>query len=120
MDLEITFAAWARAFAFTQAIEIPIYLVLVRGRARALRAFGASAITHPILWWVIPPLWPSSYLAYVVFGESFVVVTEAVFLRVTGHRERWWSLRSPLLLSFAANAASCGLGILCRELFNWP
>ncbi len=120
MDIEITFDAWARAFAFTEVVEVPIYVLLLGGRHRVARAFAASAITHPILWWVIPRLWPFGYWPYVVAGETFVVLVEAAWIRATGHREPLWSRKSPLLLSFAANAASAGLGMLFRALFEWP
>src|SRR5262249_35014609 len=55
---------WIYAFLFTQAVEVPIYVFALRGgpetppqRAlakRVLIAFGASALTHPIVWFVIP------------------------------------------------------------------
>ena len=52
-------AHWAFAFLFTQVVEIPIYM---RGlRVGPVKAFGASAITHPVVWFVIPHLFSAVY-----------------------------------------------------------
>ena len=52
-------AHWAFAFVFTQIIEVPIYM---RGlRVGPLKAFGASALTHRVVWFVIPALWAALY-----------------------------------------------------------
>ena len=52
---------WAEAFWFTQAFEMPVYLVALylyrpelRWYTRAVIAFGASAITHPFVWFFFP------------------------------------------------------------------
>src|SRR4051812_13391479 len=59
-----SFAAWAAIFLFTQAVEIPLYVCVLRRslepkpsvvRAAAI-GFGASAITHPVVTFVIPRL----------------------------------------------------------------
>jgi hypothetical protein len=39
--------AWLIAFAFTQAVEVPIYL---RAGAGWRAAFLASTLTHPFVW----------------------------------------------------------------------
>jgi hypothetical protein len=46
--------AWLRAFLFTQLVEMPVYLVLLP--VSRARAFAASAVTHPFVWFVFPLL----------------------------------------------------------------
>jgi hypothetical protein len=128
---------WLPAFAFTQAVEVPIYLVALgaAGGSRARRvavAFGASALTHPIVWWLLPRAWESLYLAIaapsaalriaspggrfvarLLFSEAFAVGAEAAYLRA-------WGLRRALAWSLVANAASVALGLASRALFAWP
>jgi hypothetical protein len=112
------FAAWVRSFAFTQIVEVPIYLRGVPGnrwRAGAI-AFGASALTHPIVWYVFPRLHFASYLRMAVAAEAFAFLAEAVYLWCFG-------VRGParaLGWSTLANGASLGLSLLSRALFGVP
>jgi hypothetical protein len=106
------FTAWLTAFAFTQLVEVPIYSVGLRVRWWA--AFGASAITHPLLWFVIMPLAPLTFGARVGLGEAFVVLAEAAYFRLG------WRRPHALTWSLVANAASFGLGLLCRRWFGAP
>jgi hypothetical protein len=118
--------AWLGAFLFTQAVEVPIWAhglrhhrtVRAGGEAWPLWvnfavAFGASAITHPCVWFLIPRWAPGGYLAMVIQAEAFAVVVEALYMDSFG-------LRRPLLWSLGANGASAGLGLLSRALFGWP
>ncbi len=101
--------AWAIAFAFTQAIEVPIYL-----RVTGLKvAFLASALTHPIVWFVFPALWPGGYVSMVVAAELFAWGAEALWLRA--HR-----VERAALWSFIANAASFCIGMALRSCFGIP
>jgi hypothetical protein len=121
--------AWLIAFAFTQAVEMPIY---VRGaRATWAEAFGASALTHPMVWFVIPGWVDAAYLAWLaphpslqlaasgrwwlmlVVAETFAVLAEAGYLAYL-RRPR------PLVWSLVANASSATLGLLCRRIFGYP
>jgi hypothetical protein len=126
---------WLLAFLFTQAVEVPIYARALAGtrwaRHALLIAFGASAITHPIVWFVIPHLWSDLYLAllaphpalhlartahYVgmaILAETFAVAVEAIYLRRFGPRRA-------LVWSLAANGASVTLGLLSRAAFGLP
>lgn len=116
---------WLVAFLFTQAIELPVWLWALRRAPRrtgpreaarpgpagaVLIALGASALTHPVVWFVFPELRPwIGYWPMVALAEAFAVGVEAVYMRAEG--VRWavgWSL--------VANAASFGLGILIL----WP
>jgi hypothetical protein len=110
---------WLGAFAFTQLIEVPVYSYALRdlnfSRLKRISiAFGASALTHPIVWFVIPVLLPSSDVAMVAAAETFAVVVEAAYLRVFGLRRLYFSW------SLLANALSFGLGLLSRRLIGFP
>ncbi len=112
---------WLIAFAFTQAFEVPIYLYAMRSQKldaplweRLLIAFGASALTHPIVWFLLPSTIPwLSFWGYVALAETFAVGAEAVIL----HQ---FAVKRPLLWAFAANATSAGLGLTSRWLFGVP
>jgi hypothetical protein len=110
----VYFRAWLIAFVFTQMVEVPVYS---RGlRVGLLPAFGASAITHPILWFVIFPFLPLPYLWLVVVGEAFAFLAEAAYFAFLVRRP--W-VRA-LLWSALANGASYGIGMLSRTLFGVP
>jgi len=121
--------SWLVAFAFTQVVECPVYLVALRdadGRGAQRRAwwcklviaFGASAITHPIVWFGFPRLWLGlgelgGYWTMVACAEAFAVGVEAGYLRAFRVAQPWaWSV--------LANAASFGLGLVSRVLLGWP
>ena len=127
-------SAWLSAFALTQLVEVPIYLRALlqpspgaeseseaedqtkpqRSLAAALAlAFAASAITHPVVWFVMPKLVPGSWLRMVLVAESFAILTEAAWLRAFG-------LRRALAWAGLANAASVLVGLGLRRVFGWP
>jgi hypothetical protein len=118
--------AWIGAFFFTQAVEVPIWAYALRAHRNVPRSreawpvwvcaavgFGASAITHPFVWFAFPRYAPGGYLAMVIQAETFAVAVEAIYTGLLG-------LRWPLAWSLIANAASAGLGLLSRETFGWP
>jgi hypothetical protein len=115
---------WLVAFAVTQAVEIPVYRRLAR--ATVVEAFLASALTHPIVWFVFP--WtcarihgaaelgwsrPARLWTCVLAAEIFAVMVEAVWMRIL-RRDR------PLVASICANAASVIIGLSLREVFGVP
>lgn len=118
--------AWLGAFLFTQAVEVPIWAYALR-RQRDVpvgrepwpawvvlaTSFGASAITHPFVWFAFPRYAPGGYEAMVVQAETFAVVVEAIYTSAFG-------LRWAFAWSLAANGASAGLGLLSRAIFGWP
>lgn len=107
---------WLHAFLLTQAVEMPLYAASLAGRPMASRlalAFGASLLTHPIVWFVTPALIVRPYVAMVVVAELFAILAEAGYLR---------SLGVPRALSWsaAANLASVSTGFVVRALIGWP
>lgn len=93
---------------------------------RAAIAFGASALTHPIVWFVMPWAAMALYraalraggpaldetgrtLVYGGLAEGFAVLAEALYLR--GFR-----VRRPLRWSLLANAASVIVGTIVVRL----
>ncbi|MEY4582893.1 MAG: hypothetical protein RL701_7596 [Pseudomonadota bacterium] len=107
-----TLSQWLFAFAFTQLIEVPIYRrVLGCGFARA---FGASALTHPVVWFVIFPASSLDYTQTAICSEIFAWLAEAAYFAPT------FGVRRALSAAFIANAASCLLGLLSRRLFGAP
>jgi len=107
------FRAWLVAFVFTEMVEVPIYWAGLR--VGLLAAFGATAITHPILWFVIFPHLGLPYVWLIVVGEAFAVSVEAAYFLLLRR-----GLRRALLWSFLANAASFATGMLSRMLFGVP
>jgi hypothetical protein len=108
--------AWVLAFLVTQLVELPLYLLAQRRSSRPVHervaiAFAASAITHPVAWFVGPVLaGPSvSFSTFFAVVEASVVVAEGAWLAAFAiPRALGWSL--------LANAASAGLGLLWVRL----
>ena len=104
---------WLNAFLLTQIVEMPIY-VFGMGKEKPLTtrlavAFCASALTHPIVWYIFPMLRPSgmSFITMAVAAEIFAVGVEALYLH-------WCRMPRPLLWAFLANAISVSIGLLIR------
>jgi hypothetical protein len=113
---------WLSAFVLTQAVEMPLYVRALRaGQPPTIErlpialavAFAASAITHPIVYFVMPMLIPGEWLTMVMVAELFAIAAEAAWLR---------AFKLPRALAWAAfaNAASVLVGIVSRQLFDWP
>ena len=133
--VHVTLRGWVSAFVFTQAVEIPVYVTLLRRALKAdlakrpqrlplqiLLAFGASAITHPVVWFVLPRLEPSftdpgpAYIEYVIRAESFALVIEALYFYTLCAAR----FRHALLASLLANGLSASIGMASRSLFGFP
>jgi hypothetical protein len=105
-------ARWAIHFALTQAVELPIYAAGCPAWPiwrRIAVGFGASALTHPWLWFVLPPLLLGHirYGVYLALVEPMIALVEAFYLAGMG-----LPLRRAFLLSMLANAASLTAGLL--------
>lgn len=105
---------WVVAFAFTEIVEVPIYRRMLG--SGFLEALGASAVTHPLLWFVFVPAVRGhlTYVQYAAIGEVLVVLVEAAYFALVFARKR------ALLASIAANGASYLLGLVAHALFGWP
>jgi hypothetical protein len=105
--------AWLTAFVFTEIVEVPIYSTGLG--CSLLAAFGASAITHPIVWFgFFSPAWHASYAVKLVAAELFAWLAEAAYFSFIFKKDR------ALLWSLVANGSSLGLGLLSRHLFGSP
>ena len=74
--------SWLSAFLVTQLVEVPIYHCAAPTRWGAKRlyvAFGASILTHPIVFFVFP-MGFENYWTMVSAAEAFAVITGAVYL----------------------------------------
>ncbi len=124
-------SAWFRAFLLTQAVEMGVYAHATAAprpwRERLAIAFGASAITHPLVWFVIVegvqrampevsvhlPL-QQSWWAGVAVAETFAVLAEAAWLALFGVR----ALHA-LGLALLANGASFTIGLFLYQRVGW-
>lgn len=100
---------WASGFAFTQLVEVPLYAP-VTGSLRV--AFLASALRHPVVWFVFPLL-PVSYSTMVWLAEAFAVLVEAWWLKAHGVPRALW-------LSLVVNGLSASVGLALRATFGVP
>jgi hypothetical protein len=105
---------WARAFALTCAIEIPIACLILRRPGlpwRFLVALLAQLVTHPAFWYAVPrPEHEGAYWLWVAVCELAIAGVETL---VYFYRERTW--RAPVA-SIAANGASFAFGLVAWQL----
>ena len=101
---------WPGAFLLTQLVEAPIYFRAARALPLLKRtpyAFGASTLTHPIIWCCLP--WETMpYATLLMIAECFAIAVEGL----------WgccWRVPRPWLTSLVANAISLISGIVIRE-----
>jgi len=107
--------SWLEAFVLTQGIEMGVY-ANAPGPARPWPerlaiAFGASAITHPIVNFVIVPLYAPLHVDWwtmVAWAEAFAFVTEALWLAAFGT-----PFVLAVLTSLVANGLSFSIGVFC-------
>ena len=111
--------AWLGAFAFTEIVEAPIYRRLLG--VSWLSSLGASAITHPFVWFVFPRL-RARWLPTTVGSELFAWLVEGAWFFLLSRRAgaAGTTVARALLVSLLANAASEGLGLSSRAWFGWP
>ncbi len=95
---------WLVAFGLTQACEVPVYW---RAKRDLRVGFLASALTHPVVWFVFPLL-PLPYWPMVALAELFAVVVEGMWLRFNG-------VARAFLWSLLANAFSFTVGLVLRH-----
>lgn len=120
-------ASWLRAFVLTQCVEMGVYVNAPPAPRplgeRLAIAFGASAITHPLVWFVIPDVvraiepvghWKTDWWIAIAVGEAFAVSCEALWLVAFGS-----AARRALAWSFFANVASFTFGLFVYEHGGW-
>jgi len=118
---------WLQAFAFTLAVEVPVFVAVARLRggfptgARpplwrlAVAGAAGTCVTHPLLWFAWP-LVVHDYGWYIASGELLIALIETFTFFLLA---RPVSLKRAAAGSFIANAASFGAGILLRSLGFW-
>ena len=105
---------WLSAFLLTQIVECPIYVRAMGQRpARWAIAFGASAISHPLIFLGLPLVWQGSWIGYVICAEGIAVLLETLWLQ-------WFKIKRPLYWALMANGCSLAIGLLSRWLIGWP
>ena len=119
--------SWLRAFVLTQIVEMGIY-VQASPPSRPLRerlaiAFGASGITHPLVWFVIVDAMSlvvqtsddrAGRWIGIAVAEAFAFLAEALWLGLFGVRPSHalgWSL--------AANGVSFLIGLFLYRCMAW-
>ncbi len=106
-------SAWLRAFLFTQLVEMPIYACALECSIPV--ALGASAITHPVVWFgFFHPWFDASYWSRVFAAELFAWLVEAAYFAFLFRK------RHALFWAFIANGASVTTGFLSHALFDVP
>ncbi len=103
---------WFAAFVLTQAIEIPVYQRTLHPGFWA--SFGASAITHPIVWLFLSShVWNAPWSVQVTAVELFAWCVEAAYFRfgLGSPRSLFWTLVANGL-SFTVGLAADGLSNL--------
>jgi hypothetical protein len=121
---------WVLAFALTQAVEVPIYKRMLG--VGIGRAFAASSITHPVVWFGFPVITMRLYVVliypwlgpgavagiviqtlYLLLAESFAIGVETAFFR-------WSGVERAFRAALVANVASVIVGGAVQLLTGWP
>ena len=104
---------WIMAFSITQVVEITVGSLFwkdedISTKRKCLTIFGASLITHPMVWFVFPNIQHEggfSYEEYLLMAEGYAYSVEAFYYYVV-------KVKRPILLSIATNTCSFLLGLL--------
>lgn len=104
---------WLCAFLMTVAIEVPLVVALTRDAGarwprRALFAFLAQVITHPVVWFVFPFLPGLTPTAAFITSELWACLAELAWYAAT--RTAPSALRATAI-SALANGASLAAGL---------
>ncbi len=107
---------WIMAFILTQVIEITAGMLFWRDdEVSSLRKiatlFGASLITHPMVWFIFPQIRDEagmSYGEYLLMAESYAYGVEALYYYA-------FRIKHPILLSVIANSCSFLTGVFLYE-----
>ena len=107
---------WIMAFTLTQVIEITVGMLFwkdekVSSIRKIATLFGASLITHPMVWFVFPEIRDEggySYGEYLLMAESYAYGVEALYYYA-------FRIKRPILLSVLANSCSFLTGVFLYE-----
>ena len=109
---------WLSAFVITSVIEMPVYLWALRytdhsQTNKILISLTPSIVTHPLIWWGIPPLINQisiSEVSYYILVEVIAVLGEYFFLKKL-------KCNSALSTSLIANGCSATLGSYLFDIY---
>ena len=107
---------WIMAFSLTQVIEVTVGLLFwTDTKVSMLRKisilFGASLITHPMVWFIFPQIRDEggfSYGEYLLMVESYAYGVEALYYYA-------FRIHRPILLSVITNSCSFLTGVFLYE-----
>ena len=108
---------WLEAFLLTQCIEVPLYCALLRSvpiPKRIALGFSATAVTHPVVWFVIHSIskdFGLPHAGYMFVAECYAVGVEGLLLWAFGQRKPWAVALLVNMVSFGA-----GLTLQCAGL----
>jgi hypothetical protein len=108
---------WFAAFAWTLAIELPVYTIVLHRHAGSWQrlcgsVLAVNAISHPVLWFAFPELSP--YWLYVLAGETCVIAIEALILAAVIR-----NVRVAVVASVLANVVSTLIGLGLLQLLGY-
>ena len=106
--------AWARAFALTCAVEVPVVAWATRDAEpstarRVVIAVVGQLATHPLVWFVFPFIPGVTGWTSFVASELFATAMEAILYGAAWRRLGW---ARALGVAAVANAASLAVGLL--------
>ncbi|HEU0029719.1 MAG TPA: hypothetical protein VFQ53_03730 [Kofleriaceae bacterium] len=109
----MTALLWLYAFAWTLALELPVYVVVLRRSFTAwwppcALALAVNLVTHPLLWFAFPQLspWP----LHLVVSEACVIAVEAAIVAV------FVPWRRAVVAAVLANVISTLIGLVLIEI----
>ena len=119
MPSDLPFATWLLAFIWTNALELPVYVLFLRRRLPrwwepVVLCLLVNAISHPVFWYLLPRFGPE--LLWLFLAEGWVTLLEAALVfgallwRTPMPRGRAALLA--LAASLAANLFSSTAGLL--------
>ncbi len=90
------------------AFGVVFFLKKENRKGAVLVAIFGTALTIPYVWFVFPTLFFYSPILIIIIGETFAFVVEALIYKYSCN----YSFKFAFFLSFIANIASYGLGLL--------
>jgi hypothetical protein len=108
-------ALWARAFAITLAVEVPLatWVLGPEGRSRARRvgaALTGNLATHPAVWFILPEI-GLRHTPFTALAEAWAILVEMCVYRLVFPTLPW---ARALGVAAIANGASFAIGIALR------